>query len=130
MNAVNRRIPKLDARALTTGKGVYSDDLIPPGALTVKVLRSPHPDHPQRLVHELLAFARHDRNRVPPIPHEVFEDIPVVRAWLGVALAAGRRSRGRWASRRAGSGSSSRGSAAGSGPNRRCAASCFRRWSR
>ena len=43
MNAVNRRIPKLDARALTTGKGVYTDDLIPPGALTVKVLRSPHP---------------------------------------------------------------------------------------
>ena len=28
MNAVNRRIPKLDARALTTGKGVYTDDLI------------------------------------------------------------------------------------------------------
>ncbi len=46
-----------------------------------------HPDHPQRLVHDLLAFARHDRNRVPHIPHEVFEDIPVVGAWLGVALA-------------------------------------------
>ena len=42
MNTVNQPIPKIDAQALTTGKGVYTDDLAPANCLIVKVLRSPH----------------------------------------------------------------------------------------
>lgn len=39
---VGRAVPKSDARALTTGKPVYTDDIAPAGCLIVKVLRSPH----------------------------------------------------------------------------------------
>lgn len=42
MNTVSQRVPKLDAAALTTGKGVYTADLMPQNCLVVKVLRSPH----------------------------------------------------------------------------------------
>lgn len=42
LKQVNQRIPKLDGMALTTGKGVYTDDIVPQGCLVVKVLRSPH----------------------------------------------------------------------------------------
>lgn len=42
MNTVGQRIPKIDAAALTTGKGVYTEDLTPQNCLVVKVLRSPH----------------------------------------------------------------------------------------
>lgn len=41
-NYVGRGIPKTDARALTTGKPVYTDDIAPANCLIVKVLRSPH----------------------------------------------------------------------------------------
>ncbi len=42
MRVVNQPIPKVDSRALVTGKGVYTDDLAPSDCLIVKVLRSPH----------------------------------------------------------------------------------------
>lgn len=42
MKKVNQAIPKIDAKALVTGKPVYTDDLAPKDCLVVKVLRSPH----------------------------------------------------------------------------------------
>lgn len=42
MQAVNSPVIKVDARALVTGKPVYTDDLAPKDSLIVKVLRSPH----------------------------------------------------------------------------------------
>lgn len=40
---VSRAVRKKDSQALVTGKPVYTGDLVPPGALTVKLLRSPMP---------------------------------------------------------------------------------------
>ena len=40
---VSRAVRKKDAQALVTGKPVYTGDLVPAGALTVKLLRSPLP---------------------------------------------------------------------------------------
>lgn len=42
MRNVNTSVKKKDARALVTGKPVYTDDLAPRDCLIVKVLRSPH----------------------------------------------------------------------------------------
>ena len=42
MHAVNSPVIKVDARALVTGKPVYTDDLAPKDCLIVKVLRSPY----------------------------------------------------------------------------------------
>lgn len=42
MRVVNKPIPKVDYKALVTGKGVYTDDIAPSDCLVVKVLRSPH----------------------------------------------------------------------------------------
>lgn len=42
MRTVNTSVIKKDARALITGKPVYTDDLAPKDCLIVKVLRSPH----------------------------------------------------------------------------------------
>ena len=42
MRYINRGVPKVDYKALVTGKGVYVNDLAPSGCLVVKVLRSPH----------------------------------------------------------------------------------------
>lgn len=42
MHSVGKGIPKIDAIAITTGKPVYTDDLVPPKALVVKLLRSPY----------------------------------------------------------------------------------------
>lgn len=42
LRAVNKPVVKVDARALVTGKPVYTDDLAPRDCLIVKVLRSPH----------------------------------------------------------------------------------------
>ena len=39
---VSRAVRKKDAQALVTGKPVYTGDLVPAGALTVKLLRSSH----------------------------------------------------------------------------------------
>ena len=42
MRYVNKAVPKTDGMALTSGKGLYTDDLAPRDCLVVKVLRSPH----------------------------------------------------------------------------------------
>lgn len=42
MHAVNSPVIKKDAKALVTGKPVYTDDIAPKDCLIVKVLRSPH----------------------------------------------------------------------------------------
>lgn len=42
MRTVNTSVIKKDAKALITGKPVYTDDLAPKDCLIVKVLRSPH----------------------------------------------------------------------------------------
>lgn len=42
MRAVNAPVIKKDAKALVTGKPVYTDDIAPRDCLIVKVLRSPH----------------------------------------------------------------------------------------
>lgn len=42
MKYVNQAVPKVDSKALVTGKAVYTNDLAPADALIVKVLRSPH----------------------------------------------------------------------------------------
>lgn len=42
LKIVNKPLPKLDGMALTTGRGVYTDDMVPQGCLVVKLLRSPH----------------------------------------------------------------------------------------
>ena len=42
MRYVNKAIPKTDGMALTSGKGLYTDDLAPRDCLVVKVLRSPY----------------------------------------------------------------------------------------
>lgn len=42
MKVVNQAIPKVDSKALVTGKPVYTDDIAPKDCLVVKILRSPH----------------------------------------------------------------------------------------
>lgn len=42
MKYVNQAVPKMDAKALVTGKGVYVNDLAPSDCLIVKVVRSPY----------------------------------------------------------------------------------------
>lgn len=42
MKVVGKSIPKIDALPIATGRPVYTEDLVPAGALTVKVLHSPH----------------------------------------------------------------------------------------
>lgn len=42
MKIVNKAIPKRDGMKLVTGSPVYTDDLVPHGALVVKLLRSEH----------------------------------------------------------------------------------------
>ncbi len=42
MATVNKKIRKIDAMALVTGKPVFTDDIAPDNCLVVKVLRSPH----------------------------------------------------------------------------------------
>lgn len=42
MKYVNQPVEKKDAKALVTGKPVYTDDIAPKDCLIVKVLRSPH----------------------------------------------------------------------------------------
>ena len=39
---VGHPLPKKDAMQLLLGKPVYTDDITPPGALVVKLLRSPY----------------------------------------------------------------------------------------
>lgn len=42
LHYVNHAIPKVDAEALLSGKGVYTNDLAPSDCLIVKLVRSPH----------------------------------------------------------------------------------------
>lgn len=42
MRIVNHKYPKLDAKALTSGRGVYTEDMLPPNCLVVRILRSPY----------------------------------------------------------------------------------------
>lgn len=42
MNSVGKGIGKIDGMAIATGKPVYTDDLVMPNTLTIKILRSPH----------------------------------------------------------------------------------------
>lgn len=42
MKYVNKAVPKVDYKALVTGKAVYTDDLAPADALIVKLVRSPY----------------------------------------------------------------------------------------
>ncbi|SHG96049.1 CO or xanthine dehydrogenase, Mo-binding subunit [Thermosyntropha lipolytica DSM 11003] len=42
MRVVNKPFNKIDGMSLVKGKPLYTDDLCPPSALVVKVLRSPH----------------------------------------------------------------------------------------
>lgn len=42
MKYVNQRVPKIDARTLTLGKPVYTNDLAPGQCLVIKLMRSPH----------------------------------------------------------------------------------------
>ncbi|AGL01715.1 xanthine dehydrogenase family protein molybdopterin-binding subunit [Desulfoscipio gibsoniae] len=42
MHIVGKGMAKLDGIAIATGKPVYTDDLVVPNALVVKILRSPH----------------------------------------------------------------------------------------
>jgi CO/xanthine dehydrogenase Mo-binding subunit/aerobic-type carbon monoxide dehydrogenase small subunit (CoxS/CutS family) len=40
---VGDRVPRLDGRAKVEGRERFGDDLVPPGALTLRAIRSPHP---------------------------------------------------------------------------------------
>lgn len=42
MKWVGKSVAKIDGVAIATGKPLYTDDLVLPGSLTVKLLRSPH----------------------------------------------------------------------------------------
>lgn len=42
MKWVGKSVPKIDAIAIATGKPLYTEDLVTPGTLVVKLLRSPH----------------------------------------------------------------------------------------
>ena len=42
MNSVGKGRPKIDGMAIATGKPVYTEDLVQPNALVVKILRSPY----------------------------------------------------------------------------------------
>ena len=71
---VGAAIPKSDARALTTGQPVYTDDLAPAGCLIVKVLRSPH-------AHALITSINTNiAKKVPGIECVLtYEDVPQCR---------------------------------------------------
>ena len=74
---VNRAVPKVDARAIVTGKPIYTDDLAPKDCLIVKVLRSPH-------AHALIRHVKKDAAlKVPGIEAIfTFEDCPDKRFTL------------------------------------------------
>ncbi len=74
MNVVNQRVPKLDAMALVTGKGVYTEDCMPPNCLVVKVLRSPYPF--ARIVSINCEAARRLEGIACVLTHE---DVPKIR---------------------------------------------------
>ena len=74
---VNQAVPKLDGAALTGGKGVYTEDMVPRDCLVVQVLRSPH-------AHARIKSIRKDAaSRVPGIACILtWEDVPQIRYTL------------------------------------------------
>ena len=77
MKLVHEAIPKLDSGALTSGKGVYTDDIAPADCLVVKVLRSPHAHARIREIRKTAA------SRVPGVVTILtWEDAPDIRYTL------------------------------------------------
>ena len=77
MKLVHEAIPKLDSGALTSGKGVYTDDIAPADCLVVKVLRSPHAHAHIREIRKTAA------SRVPGVVTILtWEDAPDIRYTL------------------------------------------------
>ena len=77
MKLVNEAIPKLDSGALTSGKGVYTDDIAPADCLVVKVLRSPHAYARIRGIKKTAA------GKVPGVVAVLtWEDVPKIRYTL------------------------------------------------
>lgn len=77
MKHVNKAIPKVDAKAIVTGKPIYTDDLAPKDCLIVKVLRSPH-------AHALIRHVKKDAALKVPGIEAIFtyEDCPDKRFTL------------------------------------------------
>ena len=76
--AVNKRIRKVDAMAMTTGAPIYTDDLAPRECLIVKVIRSPHAFAKIKRIHREKAM------QVPGIACVLtYEDVPKIRHTLG-----------------------------------------------
>ena len=75
-----KAIPKVDSKALVTGKPVYTDDIAPKDCLIVKVLRSPH-------AHALIK--KIDKSRALLVPGIEGVGFPVTNALestFGIAL--------------------------------------------
>lgn len=77
MKSVGQGIGKIDGMAIATGKPVYTDDLVMPNTLVIKILRSPH------------AFAKItkiDKEKAEKIPGVecilTYKDVPNVRFTL------------------------------------------------
>ena len=74
MKKVNQAIPKIDSKALVTGKPVYTNDLAPKDCLIVKVVRSPY-------AHALIRSV--DKSKALKVPGIVcvftYEDCPKER---------------------------------------------------
>ena len=74
---VNQAIPKLDGAALTGGKGVYTEDMVPRDCLVVQVLRSPH------AFARIKSIRKDAASRVPGISCILtWEDVPQIRYTL------------------------------------------------
>lgn len=74
MRYVNRSIRKKDAMALVTGKPVYTGDMVPPNALVVKLLHSPHANAMIKKIDTSIAM------KVPGIEAiYTYEDVPQKR---------------------------------------------------
>lgn len=74
---VNQAIPKLDGAALTGGKGVYTEDMVPRDCLVVQVLRSPH------AFARIKSIRKDAASRVPGIACILtWEDVPQIRYTL------------------------------------------------
>ena len=57
MRVVNKGIRKVDAKALVTGRAVYTNDIASSDSLIVKLVRSPH-------AHALIKVVRHILSQV------------------------------------------------------------------
>lgn len=72
--SVNRAVPKKDAMAIMGGRRVYTDDLVPPGALVVKLVRSPY------ALAEIISVDKAVAEKVPGVECIMtYEDVPKTR---------------------------------------------------